>query len=454
MKKLSLKTRLVLLHTAMMTVIFLVIAGVLFAFSSREILANVQTLLEEHVSEAYEYVSYRHERLEFDSDLLDLEDGVYLSVYEQDQELLYGKLPYGFPYDLPFEYEQVRKIASDGVEYYVLDIAIPVEGYHPVTIRGIASISEAESSFRFALRLTLVLFPLLILLTAICGYLLSRRALYPVDKITRTVQEIQKDKDLSKRIGLQNATDEIFTLAKTFDELLDTIEAGIKREKQFTSDVSHELRTPLAVIFMQCEEILNRDDLDVEVREQVEVVHKKVKALSDMVAQLLLLSRADQGRERLQVERLDLSELGDLVTDEFQDVAKAKNITMKADIQRGVYMEADQTLMIRLWNNLIQNAVQYGKENGHIWISLEERDGYIKLTIRDDGIGISQECLPHIWERFYQADPSRNSSENSGLGLSMVEWIVQAFHGEITVSSKPGQGTVFVCRFPVHHDKR
>ena len=113
-------------------------------------------------------------------------------------------------------------------------------------MRGVISITNAERNFRFILRLAFILFPLCIVLSAIVGYLMSRRALAPVSKITATVRDIQKEKDISRRVKLGKGRDEIYTLAATFDEMLDKIEAAVKRERQFTSDVSHELRTPLS----------------------------------------------------------------------------------------------------------------------------------------------------------------------------------------------------------------
>ena len=452
MKKTSLKTRLVLLHTGMMTVVICVVLGLLFSASSQEILSNVQHSLEERVSESFEYVEYRDGRLKFDSELLDLEDGVYLSVYEPDSyDMLYGKLPYGFPYHLSFADGQVRTTSSEEAEYYVLDMSFPVENYHTLMLRGIVSISDAERDFRYILYLALILSPVLILLTAVCGYLLTKRALLPVSQITKTVQNIQQEKDLSKRIQLGEGRDEIYTLAKTFDSLLDTIEEGVRREKQFSSDVSHELRTPLSVVLMQCEELLAHEDLSPESRAEVELIHQKVRSLSEMIAQLLLLSRADQGREKLQRERLDFSELSQMVVEEFQEIAEEKSITLEAQIEPGLYLTADQTLMIRMWNNLLENAVNYGKPAGHIWVWAGREGKQLSMKVADDGIGIAPEHLPHIWDRFYQADPSRNSN-SSGLGLSMVKWIVEVHGGEIAVNSRLGEGTEFVCRFPLAED--
>lgn len=450
MKRMSLKTRLVLLHTGMMICVVGIVLILLFSISSREILSNVESTLEGRVGSAFEEIEFKEGQLEFDSDLMDLEDGVYLSVYDEDSfELLYGRIPYGFTYELPFEKGNLRTVNTDENEYYVLDMEVLLQNNHSIVVRGIVSISDAERDFRYTLYIALILFPLLVFLTAFCGYLLSRRALYPVAKITKTVQNIQKEKDLSKRINLGKGRDEIYTLANTFDELLGTIEEGMKREKQFTSDVAHELRTPVSVVLMQCEELLEGNHLDEEGRREVSIIHRRVKVMAEMVSQLLLLSRADQGREKLNLEQVNLSELSEMVVEEFAEIARGRDIALETDIEPGIYMKADQTLMIRLLGNLLENAVNYGKLGGHIWVSARRiGNDHIEIAVKDDGIGISSQDLPRIWDRFYQADPSRHS-ESSGLGLSMAKWIVEAHQGQISVNSELGKGTTFFCVFPI-----
>lgn len=168
-----------------------------------------------------------------------------------------------------------------------------------------------------------------------------------------------------------------------------------------------------------------------------------------MIAQLLELSRADQGRAQLELENLDFSELSEMAVAESRTIAAQKSISIEAQITPGLHLVGDQTLLIRLWGNLLENAVRYGHESGHIWVTVDQLDGRIRVQIRDDGIGIAKDDLPHIWERFYRADRSRTDSGSSGLGLSMVQWIVQAHHGEITAESEPGHGTLFTCLFPL-----
>lgn len=447
MKQLSLKAKLTLLYSVIMVVIFSITMGILFYFSSNEILTSTRSMLEERVSSSFDSVEYRNDRLEYDNDLLEIQDGVYLSVYDRDGQMLYGKIPYDFDASLPVEEGNVRRIDTDGVDFFVLDMSFPVENYGTLQMRGIVSITDVESSFRFIMQLALILFPLLIVFSAIAGYLMSRRALSPVEKITQTVRNIQQENDLSRRVHLKQGSAEIYTLAETFDSMLDTIEAGLKRERQFSSDVSHELRTPLSVLQMQCDAMLERDDLDDQTRTQIEVLQRKIKNLSSMISQLLLLSRADRGQEKLQKEDLDFSELAEMLTEEYEEIAAERHITLQADIQPDIHLHADQTLMIRLFANLLQNAITYNREHGAITMTLKQEDDII-LTVQDTGIGISEEHLPHIWERFYQADPSRSDTESSGLGLSMVKWIVEAHQGSITVSSKLNEGTTFTCVFP------
>lgn len=167
-----------------------------------------------------------------------------------------------------------------------------------------------------------------------------------------------------------------------------------------------------------------------------------------MISQLLLLSRADQGRQQLQMEKLNLSELTEMVCEEQALLAEEKFISITTQIEPDLYAFADETFYIRMLSNLLSNAIYYGKEKGHILVSLIRQNGFITGSVEDDGIGISQDDLPHIWERFYRADASRSASGHSGLGLSMVKWIVEAHGGTITAESTLGKGSIFTFLIP------
>ena len=166
--------------------------------------------------------------------------------------------------------------------------------------------------------------------------------------------------------------DEIYRLSRTFDEMLEELEEAFKREQQFTSDVSHELRTPVTVILAQCESVLQDPETGPKQKAQVEIIEKKARAMARMISQLLLLSRADQGRQQVQKERLNLSELTQMAAEEQEILAEEKGIRIFTEIQPDIYALADESLYIRMLDNLISNAVSYGKKGGYVKIFLCE----------------------------------------------------------------------------------
>lgn len=453
MKHLSLKVKLTILYTVLMTAVVCGALGILLSLNNNEILAGVQSQLEGKVAETTNDIRYNDGALEFDSDIMELKDGIYLSIYASDGSLLYGKIPYGFDNSAPFEDGNIRKITnSDGTQFYLMDMIYYVPDYGVVDIRGITSITAAEANFTTIVRLAMILLPLLVILTAILGYFMTGRTLRPVKQMTETVEEIQKNGNLSQRIALGSGKDEIYHLAETFDQLLDKIEKGFQREQRFTSDVAHELRTPITTMMLQCEELMRNENIDIETKEEIRILQKKVAYLSQMTSQLLMLSRADQGRAQLEMEKINFSELTELTVEEIRDAATGKNISVHTQIQPDIYMTGDETLLIRLWMNLLSNAIKYGNENGNIWIELKKSGERITGEVQDDGMGIDKKDISHIWERFYRADKARTGMESSGLGLSMVKWIVKEHGGEIGVESDSGKGSRFYFSFLAETD--
>lgn len=450
MKKLPLKWKLTILYTAFMTVLTVVMLSVLLSLSSSEILSSVEQKMEEKVFDVSEEIEWRGERLRIDSDFYEVDNGIYLSAYDKNGNLVGGRIPYEFTEDVPLE-EGLHKLSSGGIRWDIRDVVSRIPGYGTVYVRGITSITDAESSLKITIRLSLILFPLMVVLAAVLGYFFVRGVFRPVSDITATVREIYEKEDLSKRIGLTGEKNEIYVMAETFDLMLEKLEDSFEKEKRFTSDASHELRTPVAVILSQCEYLLEETGISGEERAAVEAVQRKARSMSKMISQLLFLSRADQSRQAVHRELLDLSLLTEMAAEEQEEPAAEKKIRIEKDIQEGVEGYVDETLFIRLWMNLIGNAISYGREGGWLKVGLREKDGTVQGCVEDNGIGIAKDQLPHIWERFYQADASRSGKENtgSGLGLPMVKWIVQAHGGEISVESEPGKGSSFRFSFPL-----
>ncbi len=463
MRQLTLKTKLTIVYTFFMILVTCVALIILFSLSNREVLSSTQAKLRDHVENSLGDIEEEDGKLEIDSDFYSVEDNVYLSVYKTNGYFLYGKIPYGFDQQPEFSDGELRKVREQYKDWFVFDLSIPEEDLY---VRGVTSVTDAEESFRITLRFAIILLPLMVIVTAFLVYRFTRRTLLPVRQITDTVRKIRADADMSRRIGLRKETnknndkktskknhDEIYDLAETFDEMLEQLEKVFQREKQFTADVSHELRTPVSVIMAQCDACLADTNLSEHQREQISLIYKKTKGMAEMISQLLLLSRADQGRQPLHRERLNVSELTEMVAEEQQLLADPSGnaIQIIQNIESDIFAPVDETFYIRMISNLLTNAVTYSKENGIVEIYLSKTQKEVIGVIQDNGIGISAENLPHIWERFYQVSPSRNG-KHSGLGLSMVKWIVDAHGGWIKAESNSGEGSKFTFGLPLEYE--
>lgn len=436
------------MYSFFMVLVTCLCLAVLFSLSGNEILTSAQMHLRERVQESADEIELEDGEFEIDSDFYSLDNNVYLALYDTGGNFLYGKVPPGLEQAPQFEDGKIQTVKSGTEQWYVYDVQYEMENGQEFYIRGVVSVTETQKEFLIAVRFAVILLPLTVILTALIGYRLIRRTLLPVRQMTETVQEIQKDGDLSRRIGVSQDTgkDEFYQLAGTFDGMLESLEQAFLRERQFTSDVSHELRTPVSVILAQCEASLNRTDLSEEQRKEILLIRKKAGEMSQMISQLLLLSRADQGRQQLNKEEINISELTEIIVEEQKMLAQRRKIEVHTEIEPDITGYLDESFYIRMLDNLISNAVSYGKEGGNIKVTLHQIPSGAQGTVEDDGIGISRDDQVHIWERFYRVDASRTGKEegsHSGLGLSMVKWIAQAHGGNVRVESELGKGSCF-----------
>lgn len=448
MKRFSLKLKLTVMYSFFMVLVTCFCLAVLFSLSGNEILTSAQMHLRERVQESADEIELEDGEFEIDSDFYSLDNNVYLALYDTGGNFLYGKVPPGLEQAPQFEDGKIQTVKSGTEQWYVYDVQYEMENGQEFYIRGVVSVTETQKEFLIAVRFAVILLPLTVILTALIGYRLIRRTLLPVRQMTETVQEIQKDGDLSRRIGVSQETgkDEFYQLAGTFDGMLESLEQAFLRERQFTSDVSHELRTPVSVILAQCEASLNRTDLSEEQRKEILLIRKKAGEMSQMISQLLLLSRADQGRQQLNKEEINISELTEIIVEEHKMLAQRRKIEVHTEIEPDITGYLDESFYIRMLDNLISNAVSYGKEGGNIKVTLHQIPSGVRGTVEDDGIGISRDDQVHIWERFYRVDASRTGKEDgshSGLGLSMAKWIAQAHGGNVRVESELGKGSCF-----------
>ncbi len=294
--------------------------------------------------------------------------------------------------------------------------------------------------------------PAFLLLAALGGYWISRRALAPVEKIIGDARRIGVT-SLSERLTVSHTGDELERLADTLNEMLARLEASFQRVIQFTADASHELRTPISVMRTNAEITLRKPRTESEYREALSQILGETENLSRLVEQLLDLARADSGAAALAMTRTNLSEALQKASRQAQVLAEQKELKITAQLpEQPVWVQGDAAALERLFLIFLENAVKYTPSGGHVDVRLKSQDSVAITEIRDSGIGISANDIPHIFERFYQADPSR-SRENGGrgLGLAIGRWIAQTHGGDISVESEVAKGSSFQIRLPLAH---
>jgi len=451
MSKLSITTKITIWYTVFLLIITGALLGIFFYMGNARASEVTKTALMDAVMDASDEIAHFGGDFIIDKDLIFYENGVYLSIYDETGELIEGRRPAELTVLPEFKDDTMNMLRDDkGTSWYVYDSTFEVDGQQ-IWVRGIGKDFVEEGMLPFMMKLVVIMIPGLVAVAALGGFIITRRAFRPVRTILGTVDKIRKDGDLSRRIDLKKANgrraaqDEIHQLAGTFNSMFDRLEETFEKEKQFTSDVSHELRTPLAVIISQSDYAKG----DPDYREQaLEVINREARRMSGLVNRLLTLSRSDAGRLKLEREVVDFSEMCEMVALQQSSVAKQKNIRIDTDIQPDVKVIGDETMLIRILLNLMENAVKYGKEGGYAKLTLSSSEGHAKCTVSDDGIGIGLEHLAKIWERFYRVDASR-SEEGEGLGLSMVDALVKAHGGKVEVSSKLGEGSSFTVSLPL-----
>lgn len=372
------------------------------------------------------------------------DSGVRITVLDENGQLLIGKRH--FTASLKEEVLRIRGDAEHG-SWYLLDKPITLEDGRTVWLRLYTSASLSDRANSSILTMLLIALPLLLIVVILGGYRLTRHAFLPLDEISRTTASISDSSDLKQRISLEGQTDEVGRLANTFDGMFARLERSLDNEKRFISDASHELRTPLSVICAQSEYALMPERTIEEKDAALRVIQERGRKTSDMLGQMLLLSRMDYQKMPLNLENTNLSDLVESISLEMQTQADERSISIHCCIQDHIMLQCDEILMLRMATNLIQNAIQYGREGGLVNVRLSKTGNTVIFSVEDNGTGISEADQPKIWNRFYQADKAKCST-GSGLGLPIVKWIVEAHGGTISLSSQPDKGSLFTACFP------
>lgn len=357
-------------------------------------------------------------------------------------------LNFAWPSIAPDTPEQLIHVNDGDQSYWVLGRPFKLGGKR---LYLLAAAPEAGNlvvlaSFRRGL---LASVPILLLISSAGGYWLSRRALRPVDRITATARSISI-RNISERLPVTATGDELQRLAETCNDMLGRLEASVNQIKQFTADASHELRGPLSFTRTIAEVALKNPRIDSESRRAFEDIVNETASAAVLLDDMLTLARADAAPFSLPLQPLDLSSLVTDVCAMARPIAAERSLALEvSQPPSAVSVLGDAPSLRRLLWILIDNALKYTNPSGRIAVSLVAAAETATLLVTDSGIGIPRADLPHIFDRFYRADPSRGMVEGNGLGLAIAKWIADSHRVEFSVTSEESKGTAFQMTFAV-----
>lgn len=441
-RKMSIKGRITLWYAALIVFICAAALFSLFAISNyaqdvhcRETLENASVIIMDEME-------IEHGVMEIDADIDDV-PGVYAALFDMRGELIYGRKWA----DLPFEEGSIRRAEEGSHSYMVRDTMLSVPNVDPVWLRVYMAADLPMNTLQAVIRYGLWLMPLLAAVALLGGYLITAQAFLPVGEMSRMAASIAGGSDLSGRVTRSDAPDsrdELQALAGTLNDMLERLEKAFERERQFTSDVAHELRTPLNAMQTQGEYALSCED-GAEKDEAVARMLEKNEEMRQLVSQLLMIARLDAGQIAME-DDVALKPLIEEIAEELEIVAEEKRIRIETALE-DVSVHGNGGMLSRVVINLMDNAIRYGHEDGFVKVTLAQEGEDAVISVLDDGCGMDQAALEHVFDRFWRADSARTTG-GTGIGLSIVQAAVKAHGGEVSVRSEPGQGSCFTIRIP------
>ncbi len=291
--------------------------------------------------------------------------------------------------------------------------------------------------------------PLTLILSGAGGVFLAHRAFKPVEQMTHTARRIEES-DLSLRIDV-GTKDELGNLASVLNQMITRLEQAFKRQKEFTSDASHELRAPLSIIQAEATLTLQKEREPSEYRRALEVISIESEQMATLTHQLMALARADSGTEKYQFEIIELSSFVQGISSDVSILCNEKGILLNTKCSEDIRVKGDKKRLRRVVLNIFQNAIRFTGKGGSITVQVKENHDHAVISFSDTGIGIHEDQLPHIFQRFYRVDKERSRDVGgSGLGLAICKTIMDTHGGSIEVESQIRKGSTVFIKFPIY----
>lgn len=293
----------------------------------------------------------------------------------------------------------------------------------------------------------MLIFFLVIFVSIMIGSFITGKMLRPINHMIATVKSSTSGA-LYTRLDVVASYDELKELAETFNGMLDLIQSSYEQQSRFVSDASHELRTPVFIIQSYANMLRRWGKEDQQVLEEaIEAITSETESMKNLIEKLLYLARADNHTQKFEMSSFPLS---NLVEEELKEAKFIDPNHVIIKKRNEIFpIQGDRGLIKQVLRILIDNSIKYTPDGGMITIDCYKDDHWAILTVEDNGIGISKEDLPNIFDRFYKCDKSRTrDSSSSGLGLSIAKWIIEKHGGSISAESELNQGTKIIIRLP------
>ena len=374
------------------------------------------------------------------------DDGIFFIKYDKNGGVIDGLAPKNFNASLKKTFNKIEIYKNGENSFYYYDSEF--KNNPEIWLRGVVAIDGLSNLIGIFFTALLILAPILFFLIIYGGYKIIKNAFTPVSVMSQTALEIKKSNDFSKRIDIPEGKDELHKLAGVFNQMLDSLEKVYKSEKQLTSDISHDLRTPVSIILAESDyAALYAQNLD-EAKESMDVINRQSKKIALLIDGILETARLEASAN-LSLKEINLSSILRELAKDYERLAKEKSINLICEIKRDILILGDEVMISRLAHNLLSNALKFTKTK--IEIRLNERENFARLSIIDDGDGISNSKKEMIWNKFYQANESRNKDENlgNGLGLWIAAQIAKVHGAKIGVNSEIGEGSEFWVEFNI-----
>jgi len=329
-------------------------------------------------------------------------------------------------------------------------VTIPI--FENKRVNGIVQVGSSMADFDETMTKLLIIMiigiPTSLSITIAVGYFMARKALKPVDQIRRAAVKISSN-NLDERIDIRGRRDELSRLSETFNAMISRLKDAFQRVNQFSNDVSHELKTPLTILKGETEVVLRKERESGEYKRLLVSNLEEIDRMSRIIDDLLLLSKADTKDITLNLESVSLRDLVADVCMNMKIFADNQGVNLMVDELADVRFTGDELKLRRMFLNILENGIKYTPQGGTVTVSSHASNGHVSVNVKDDGVGISEDHIKYIFDRFYRADRSRKRESGSGLGLSISKWIAEIHKGTIEVVSRPAHGSQFSIKLPI-----